>query len=92
MSTTKSIFAPASGQGPFEQGQVERQIALEYLAEAWNSAEEDGLEPASLAHASLFAALATFVRMHGDEATADLVAQLPDRIRTGEYNLERILQ
>lgn len=92
MSTTKSIFASASGQGPFEQGQVERQIALEYLAEAWNSAEEDGLEPASLAHASLFAALATFVRMHGDEATADLVAQLPDRIRTGEYNLERILQ
>ncbi len=92
MSTTKSMFAPASGQGPFEQGQVERQIALEYLAEAWNSAEEDGLEPASLAHASLFAALATFVRMHGDEATADLIAQLPDRIRTGEYNLERILQ
>jgi hypothetical protein len=30
--------------------------------------------------------------MHGDEATAELVAQLPDRIRTGEYNLERILQ
>jgi uncharacterized protein (DUF2267 family) len=86
MSTTKSIFSPASGQGPFEQGQAERQIALEYLA------EEDGLETAALAHASLFAALATFVRMHGDEATAELVAQLPDRIRTGEYNLERILQ
>ena len=59
---------------------------------AWNSAEEDGLEAASLAHASLFAALATFVRMHGDEATADLVEQLPERIRNGEYNLERILQ
>lgn len=92
MSTTKSLFSPVSGQGPFEQGQAERQIALEYLAEAWNNAEEDGLETAALAHASLFAALATFVRMHGDEATADLVAQLPDRIRTGEYNLERILQ
>ena len=92
MSTTKSLFSPASGNGPLEQGQVERQLALEYLAEAWNSAEEDGLETASLAHASLFAALATFVRLHGDEATADLVAQLPDRIRNGEYNLERILQ
>ncbi|MCW5720863.1 MAG: hypothetical protein KIS86_06950 [Devosia sp.] len=92
MRTTKSLFSPVSGTGPFEQGQVERQIALEYLAEAWNSAEEDGLETAALAHASLFAALATFVRMHGDEATADLVATLPDRIRTGEYNLDRILQ
>jgi hypothetical protein len=92
MRTIKSPFSPASGHGPFEQGQVERQIALEYLAEAWNEAEEDGIETAALAHASLFAALATFVRLHGDEATADLVAQLPDRIRTGEYNLERIIQ
>lgn len=92
MSTTKSIFASSYGTGPFERGQAERQLALEYLAEAWNGAEEDGIESASLAHASLFAALATFVRLHGDEATADLVAQLPERIRHGEYNLERSLQ
>jgi len=92
MSTIKSIFSPASGAGPFDRGQAERQLALEYLAEAWNGAEEDGIETAALAHASLFAALATFVRMHGDEATAELIAQLPDRIRNGEYNLDRILQ
>ncbi|QQR38107.1 hypothetical protein [Devosia rhizoryzae] len=92
MSTTKSLFSPASGQGPLDLGQAERQLALEYLAEAWNEAEEDGVETAALAHASLFVALATFVRQHGDEATADLVAQLPDRIRSGEYNLDRILQ
>ena len=92
MSTPKTIFSPASGLGPFDRSQSERQLALEYLVEPWNSAEEDGLEPASLAHASLFAALATFVRMHGDEATADLVEQLPERIRNGEYNLDRILQ
>lgn len=92
MSTTKSLFSPASGIGPFDRSQAERQLALEYLAEAWNSAEDDGLESASLAHASLFAALATFVRLHGDEACADLIAQLPDRIRSGEYNLERVLQ
>lgn len=92
MSTPKSIFSPASGTGPFDRTQSERQLALEYLAEAWNSAEEDGLEAASLAHASLFAALATFVRLHGDDATAALVEQLPERIRQGEYNLERVLQ
>lgn len=86
------MFAPASGLGVFDREQGDRQIALEYLAEAWNSAEEDGIDSASLAHASLFAALATFVKMHGDDAAADLVALLPDRIRSGEYNLDRILQ
>ena len=86
------MFAPASGHGPFDRDQGERQLALEYLAEAWNHAEDDGLQSAALAHASLFAALATFVKMHGDDATADLVALLPDRIRSGEYNLDRILQ
>jgi hypothetical protein len=69
--------------------QQARQIALEFLAEAWNSAEDEGVESIALAHASLFAALATLVRTHGEETTAKLVADLPDRIRNGEYNLER---
>jgi hypothetical protein len=66
-----------------------RQVALEYLAEAWNAAEDEGVESLALAHASLFAALATMVRVHGEEATALLIDALPDRIRSGEYNLER---
>ena len=41
---------------------------------------------------ALFAALATLVRQHGEDATAELVAGLPDRIRAGEYNLDRSLQ
>lgn len=67
----------------------ERQLALEYLAEAWNTAEEEGVESQALAHASLFAALATLVKAYGQEATAELVAALPARIRAGEYNLQR---
>ncbi|WP_240232499.1 hypothetical protein [Devosia lacusdianchii] len=86
------MFAPASGHAVFDREQGERQLALEYLADAWNCAEDDGVQSAALAHASLFAALATFVKMHGDEATADLISMLPDRIRSGEYNLDRILQ
>lgn len=66
-----------------------RQLALEYLAEAWNTAEDEGVESLALAHASLFAAIATLVRAHGEEATAKMVAALPTRIREGEYNLER---
>lgn len=86
------MFDGAPPPGAAELEHRERQIALEYLADAWNTAEEDGIESRSLAHASLFAALATFVKLHGDESTAEMVAELPDRIRAGEYNLERILQ
>lgn len=72
--------------------QEDQQAALEYLAEAWNHAESDGIPRDALAHASLFAALAMFVRLHGDDATATLISGLPERIRCGEYNLERSLQ
>jgi hypothetical protein len=92
MTGSRPIFTPAKIERFAEGDAEERQLALEYLAEAWNSAEEDGVESQALAHASLFAALATLVRAHGEEATADLVAALPDRIRAGEYNLERSLQ
>ena len=92
MRRSKSIFSPTATASVVDTDGDERQLALEYLAEAWNSAEEDGVESQALAHASLFAALATLVRAHGEEATADLVAALPERIRAGEYNLERSLQ
>lgn len=81
---------PAFGTGSQDAGREERQLALEYLAEAWNAAEDEGVESIALAHASLFAALATLVRMHGEETTAALVGTLPDRIRAGEYDLERL--
>ena len=92
MSGNDPIFTQPRIQRFTEGDAEERQIALEYLAEAWNAAEEDGIETLALAHASLFAALATLVRAHGEEMTADLVAALPERIRAGEYNLNRSLQ
>jgi len=92
MTGSRPIYTQAKMQGFVEGESEERQIALEYLAEAWNTAEEDGVQSQALAYASLFAALATLVRQHGEDATADLVASLPDRIRAGEYNLERSLQ
>jgi hypothetical protein len=88
----KPIFSAAGAKASSSRDLEERQVALEYLAEAWNCAEDEGVETLALAHASLFAALATLVKRHGEEATAELVAGLPARIRSGEYNLERSLQ
>jgi hypothetical protein len=92
MTRHKSIFESAEGRRPTELEQQERQLALEYLAEAWTIATDEGVDQVALAHASLFAAVATLVRLHGDEAAADLVGELPERIRCGEYNLDRQLQ
>jgi len=92
MTGSKPIFTDLRQEHLVDGDAEQRRIALEYLAEAWNSAEDDGVEGQALAHAALFAALATFVRAHGEEATATLVAALPARIRAGEYNLDRSLQ
>ena len=90
MKPTK--IAPSAADILIEQDREERQLALEYIAEAWNTAEDEGVEPSALAHASLFAAITTLVRSYGEDATAQLVGALPERIRAGEYNLKRSLQ
>jgi hypothetical protein len=89
MRSAKSNPAVFGGDGT-DLHREERQLALEYLAEAWNTAEDEGVESLALAHASLFAAIATLVRAHGDDAAALLVEGLPERIRNGEYNLDRL--
>ncbi len=70
----------------------DRQLALEHLADAWNNAEQDGIESEAIAHAAIFAAMATLVRTFGEESTAELIASLPKRIRHGEYTLDRSIQ
>jgi hypothetical protein len=91
MKTTKNNL-PSMPDSLIEQDREERQLALEYIAEAWNTAEDDGVEQPALAHASLFAAITMLVRNYGEEAAAELVTALPDRIRSGEYSLQRSLQ
>ncbi|AEQ50615.1 hypothetical protein [Pelagibacterium halotolerans] len=90
--TTRTTFPFPTESAAIEAEQEERQIALEYLAEAWNSADTDGVDTEALAHAALFAAVATLVREYGEEAVAKLIGNIPDRISNGEYTLDRVLQ
>ena len=51
MTWSKTIFTSV-GIERFTEGEAEeRQLALEYLAEAWNTAPDEGVEPPALAHA-----------------------------------------
>jgi hypothetical protein len=88
----KPAFAEAIADGLIEPDREERQLALEYIADAWNLAEDDGIDRGALAHAALFAAVTTLVESYGEAAAAELIAALPERIRSGDYNLTRSLQ
>lgn len=92
MKPSKILMTVDGYEALASEERAERQVALEYVAEAWNEAEDDGVSPLALAHASLFAALTSMVEHHGENATAELIANLPERIRHGEYNLLRSLQ
>jgi hypothetical protein len=92
MKLSKTLKNPGGIELLAEAEREERQVALEYVAEAWNEAEDDGVATLALAHASLFAAITSLVEHHGEIAVAELIASLTDRIRSGEYTLSRSLQ
>lgn len=65
----------------------ERHVALTYLNDAWIEAMRDGLDEDCLVQAALFAALRSLVSTYGEEPSADFVAALAERVRTGEYTV-----
>ncbi len=67
--------------------QKSRHAAMRYIVEAWEEAVYDGLHPDSMAAAALFAALSEMVSAHGEEAVAAMAAELPRRIRSGEFTI-----
>jgi hypothetical protein len=66
--------------------------ALTLLERAFDDAEADGVPADAVAHAALFAALTTLVDCFGEESVARLVSDLPDKISTGGYTLNRTIQ
>lgn len=70
----------------------QKKTALGYLLDAWEEAQFDGVEPDIIANAALFTALCNLIETYGEEAVAELAKGLPDRIRQGEYTLDRTTQ
>ena len=64
-----------------------RNTALRHIIEAWDEALMSGVHPEQMASAMLYAAITELVGAHGEEAVADMIASLPERIRRGEYTL-----
>ena len=66
-----------------------KRAALAYLSAAWDEAVAEGIDPEILAHAALFAALSDLITTYGEEAVAELVGSLGDRVRRSEFTLDR---
>lgn len=66
----------------------QKMAALSYLNEAWAEARLDGIDDDCMAQACLFAALAALVSTYGEEAAAKYTADLPTRIRNGEFTID----
>lgn len=70
----------------------ERQAALGYINEAFLEARLDGLDGDCMAQAALFFALKEFVLTYGEDSVAKLANGLPERIRNGEFSVQRTRQ
>ena len=76
----------------FPEVEQQKVAALNYILEAWGEAILDGLSSESVAHAALFAALSDLVTAYGEEAVAHMTKSLPERIKKGEFSLNRTVQ
>jgi hypothetical protein len=67
---------------------AQKALALELLLSAWEAALARGVAPEMLASTAIFAALTDMVDLHGEVAVAQFCADLPARIRNGEFSLK----
>ncbi len=70
----------------------QKTVALRYILDAWEEAVYDGIEPDLLARAAMFAALSDMVASYGEDQVADLTEGLAERIRHGEFTVNRVTQ
>ena len=72
--------------------QEPKQAALRYILDAWEEAVYDGLDPDCIATAAIFAAMSDLIATYGEEPVAELAGRLPERIRAGEFTVNRTTQ
>jgi hypothetical protein len=69
-----------------------KHLALRYILDAWEEAIYEGLDPDAIATAAIFAALSDMIASYGDEPVAAMCERLPERVRAGEFTLNKTKQ
>jgi predicted YcjX-like family ATPase len=70
----------------------EKQLALQFLLDAWEEAAYEGVDRDCIATAAIFAALSELITTYGEEPVAVMCERLPERVRAGEFTLARSRQ
>ncbi|MES1989806.1 MAG: hypothetical protein V4441_02495 [Pseudomonadota bacterium] len=70
----------------------QRRLALQSILDAWDEALAEGVGADILATTAIFAALSDMVEAYGEEPVAEMAAGLADRVRQGEFTLNRVMQ
>ncbi len=65
----------------------QKKTALRLLIDAFNEADDDGVDPDCMVQATLFFAIKEFVAAYGEEPVAVFAEGLPRRIRHGEFSV-----
>jgi predicted YcjX-like family ATPase len=73
-------------------GAEPKYVALRYIMEAWEEAVYDGIDPDCVATAAIFAAMSDLVTTYGEEPVARMAERLPERIRAGEFTINKTKQ
>lgn len=66
---------------------TEKQLALQFLLDAWEEAAYEGVDRDCIATAAIFAALSELIATYGEEPVAIMCQRLPERVRVGEFSL-----
>lgn len=69
----------------------QRRLALQSILDAWDEALAEGVGADILATTAIFAALSDMVEAYGEEPVAEMAAGLADRVRQGEFTLNRVM-
>jgi hypothetical protein len=67
-------------------------VALRYIMEAWEEAVYDGVDSDCVATAAIFAAMSDLIASYGEEPVARMAERLPERIRAGEFTINKTKQ
>ena len=68
--------------------QEQKGKALEAILDVWDHCLKHGVSPEYLASSAIFAALTEMVDLHGEDAVAEFCAELPERVRMGEFTFQ----
>ena len=69
----------------------QRRMALQNILDAWDEALTEGVSADILATTAIFAALSDMVEAYGEDAVAQMADGLSERVRQGEFTLNRVM-